>query len=398
VTRCPADLPYVEPDLIRYLSDREDALAELAAEHDAVRSLFGVQLLRRDTVQAVLRDRRAEARIIVGLEAQGVTEGPLYDSLNTSLLNMNGPEHLRLRALVLKAFTPSAVERFRPAMRELAVELTEPLISAGRMEVMDDLANHFPVQVICTVLGVPREDHDSFRHWLDTSSFALSMEAGIRQREILDANARLNEYCSGIVAERKRSPGDDLITAMLQAVEGDDHLTQDEVVRMTTGLLFAGHDTTRNQIGRTLVAFAEHPDQWDVMAADPSLVPRAVDEAVVDGVSPRVLSEDLVVGDLSLPAGTRINACTYAANIDPAAHGESAGTFDITAERGGHLTFGGGAHLCIGMSLAKAEMVELFDHLAARITNLRLDGEAVWPPAIGIWGPTSVPLAFDVRT
>jgi cytochrome P450 len=353
-------------------------------------------------VQAVLRDRRAEARIVVGLESQGVTDGPLYDSLNTSLLNMNGEEHLRLRALVLKAFTPSAVDRFRPAMRELATEVTAPLIAAGRMDVMEDLANHYPVQVICTVLGVPRHDHDAFRHWLDTSSFALSMEAGVRQREIIEANTHLAEYCRTIVADRKRDPADDLVSAMLQAVEGDDRLTEDEVVRMTTGLLFAGHDTTRNQIGRTMIAFAEHPEQWEAMAADPSLVPRAVDEAlrftpVIDGVSPRVVSEDLVVGDLSLPSGTHVSACTYAANIDPAAHGADAGSFDIAARRGGHLTFGGGAHLCIGMSLAKAEMVELLAYLAAHITNLRLDGSAVWPPAVGIWGPTSVPLAFDRR-
>jgi cytochrome P450 len=405
----------MDGDLGRYLTDREAVLAEVAERWDATISpLGGVQLLRRDAVQQVLRDRRAEARVVAALEAQGVTSGPLYDSLDTSLLNMNGPEHLRLRALVLKAFTPTAVERFRPMMREIAGELLAPLIPTtpgvtGRCEVMDDIANQYPVQVICSVLGVPREDRHLFRAWLDTSSFALSMEAAARQDEILAANRSLDEYVSAIVAERRRLPGDDLISAMLAAVdtgvEGDDRLTDAEVVRMTSGLLFAGHDTTRNQIGRTLVAFAEHPDQWELLAGHPELAAKAVDEGlrftpVVDGVAPRRLSADMTVGDLALPAGTVVNPCTYAANIDATGQPDGAPSlreFDIAADRPAHLTFGGGAHLCIGMSLARAEMAELFLAMSARVTNLRLDGEPVWPPAIGIWGPSSVPLAYEAR-
>jgi cytochrome P450 len=400
----PDNLPVVEADLQRYLVDREAVLAEIAREHDVIRTLFGVQFLRRDDVVAALRDRRVEARIALGLESQGITSGQLYEQLSTSLLNMNGPEHLRLRSLVLKAFTPTAIERYRPAMRELAEELVDDFAwssdTAGETEFMESFANHYPVQVICTLLGVPREDHDHFRHWLDTVSFSLSMLAAEKQDDINVANTALAGYVRSIVEARRSDPGDDLITALLHASDGDDRLTLDEVVRMVGGLLFAGHDTTRNQLGRAMVAFAEHPREWQRLRDDPTLTPQAVDEVtrlfpVVDGVSPRQTSAPVTIGGVELPAGTVVNPCTYGGNIDRAVYGPDAEVFDVAVTRAAPpLTFGGGAHLCIGINLAKAEMAEAFQVLSRRMPNLRLAGDVVWPPAVGIWGPTSVPLAW----
>ena len=168
------DLPVFIPDFQEFMARGEELVLEQARKCPMARGMFGLELFRRDDVQTALRDRRIEARISLALLAQGVTDGQLFDTLSNSLLNINGPEHQRQRSLVGKAFTPASVERIRPAMRDLANELIDEFAPHGEVEFMESFANQYPVQVICTMLGVPRIERHTFRIWLDTISFALA--------------------------------------------------------------------------------------------------------------------------------------------------------------------------------------------------------------------------------
>jgi cytochrome P450 len=386
------DLPEFSATPEQFMADAERMILDDARRCPMSKDLFGVNVYRRDDVLTGLRDRRAEARLIWGLMVQGITEGQLFDTLSTSILNINGPDHLRQRSLVQKAFTPASIERIRPAMVDLANELIDAFDDDG-------CANQDPVQVICTMLGVPRQDRHTFRTWLDTISFALSSVAGAKRAEIEAAQMALGAYAEGLIESRRRTPGDDLVTALIAAEDAGDRFSHDEILRMIIGLLFAGHDTTRNQLGRALVTFSTHPDQWDWLADHPEAAPQALDECMrfapsVGGVAPRQLTGDLTIGGIEFPAGSILSLSTLAASRDPA-YVDAPDVFDITASRSvPPLAFGGGPHLCLGINLAKAEMVEALILLSRRLRGLRPAAPAVFPPQVGIYGPTTAPLAF----
>jgi cytochrome P450 len=395
----PADLPMFAPEWSDFLDHGEALLLEHARGCPMSRTPFGVDVYRRDDVNAALRDRTIEARVTLALMAQGVTSGQLFDTMNASILNQNGPDHLRERSLVGKAFTPASVERVRPVMRTIAAELIDTFAARGHCEFMEDFANHFPVQVIATMLGVPVEDRHTFRQWLDTITFALSSVAASNRDEIELAQIALAEYVEDMVSRRRDDPGDDLVTALLAAEEAGDRFTHDEVRRMIISLLFAGHDTTRNQLGRALVTFSEHPDQWAWLAEHPESAPQAVDECLrycpsVGGVAPRLATAPVTLGGVDIPAGTILRLATVTASRDPHYYDEP-DRFDITVARPvAALTFGGGPHLCLGINLARAEMAEALVLLSQRLRDLAPDGPATFPPQVGIYGPSMVPLRF----
>jgi hypothetical protein len=188
-----------------------------------------------------------------------------------------------------------------------------------------------------------------------------------------------------------------MVTALVQAEEADDRLSDREIMHVVAALLFAGYDTTRNQLGLGMWEFAQHPDQWRLLGADPSLAAQAVEEmmrfhAAVAGI-PRVVVEDVEIDGHLLPAGTILMLSTASANHDPATYPDP-WTFDITVPREPHLTFGGGVHYCLGASLARAEMQEALPLLVAAMPDLAVDGEPTWRPPMGIFGPETLPVTF----
>ncbi len=379
-------------------ADPEPVQADLRRRTAVARTPLGVAVLRREEVHKVLGDPRFVSSLPHLVRAQGVTEGYLHDMMASSVIAIDGPDHTRVRRLVSRSFTPRAADRHRPAMRALVDELVDGFAERGRCELVADFADHYPVQVICEVLGVPREDHDDFARWGDALTYILSLELGAHRAEVEAASEALGAYVHQLVADRRAHPRDDLVTSLVQAAEGGDRLSNIELFSMIGGLLFAGYDTTRNQLGQALAAFCRHPDQWALLADDPTLVPRAVDEVmrIVGAVSsiPRVAVEDVEVGGWSIPSGTLVMLSLASANRDETVFDDPLG-FDITAEREGHLTFGGGPHYCLGASLARAEIEEALTILPRRLPNLRLDGEPTWRLNTGISGPVTLPLAFD---
>jgi cytochrome P450 len=282
-------------------------------------------------------------------------------------------------------------------MRELVDVLIERFAPRGRCEFMGEFADHYPVQIICELLGVPRADHEHFARWSNALTWVLSLELSAHLGEVQEAFETMSAYVERLIEERRRQPRDDLLTRLIEAEEGGDRLNLLELQSMIASLLFAGYDTTRNQLGIAMTLFADHPEQWALLGRRPDLAAQAVEEVVrhqgAVTVAPRFTDRELVVDDCVIPAGTVILLSTASANHDPAAYTEPE-RFDITMERQPPLTFGGGEHYCLGANLARAEMQEALAILARRLPDLRLDGEVRWRPLTGINGPVVLPLAF----
>ena len=391
------DAPYLDLFSPEVQADPPAAFARMRARSWLVRTPLGAWVLARDKVERLLGDARLRSSLLDFVRLQGLGDGPMYDSLSRSLLAVDGPDHTRLRKLVSRAFTPRSVETLRPAMRRLAERLADAFVARGRCEFMAEFADQYPVQIICELLGVPPEDHPHFARWSNSLTWVLSTELRVHLDEVADAFLGMGGYVETLIAERRREPRDDLVTRLIEAEDGGDRLSLLELQSMIAGLLFAGYDTTRNQLGIAMATFADHPEQWQLLARQPELAPQAVEEVVrhlgAVAVAPRFTDNEITVDDYVIPAGTLLMLSTGSANHDPAAH-VLPERFDITAERLPPLTFGGGAHYCLGANLARAEMQEALTLLSRRMPGMRVDGDVQWRQRTGIFGPIRLPLAF----
>jgi hypothetical protein len=392
------DAPFLDMFSAEFQADPTTAIDGLRAQSWLVRTPIGGLAIGRAQVQGLLADRRLRSSVPDIVRMQGVTDGVLFDRLSTSVLALEGEDHIRLRKLVSRAFTPRAVDVHRADMRETLDRLVAPIRGVGRCDFMAAVAEHYPIEVMCHLLGVPDADHEDFARWNRAITWALSFQLAEHRADVEWGLAHMEDYVSGLMTERRLHPREDLVTALVQAEEADDRLSDQEVRSMISALLFAGYDTTRNQLGLAVWLFAEHPDQWELLAADPQLAPRAVEEVMrfrgAVAVAPRMVAEDLELDGYRLSAGTMLALSTAAANHDPAAY-DAPLTFDITAEREAHFTFGGGPHYCLGASLARAEMQEALPIVAASMPGLALDGEPTWRPPFGIFGPETLPIRFE---
>lgn len=381
-----------------FMADPAPVLDPLREESWVFQTPIGGMVVGRPQVQALLGDRRLRSSLPELLLLQGVSEGPLFERMQRSILCLEGEEHLRIRRLVNRAFTPRAVDVHRPHMRSVLDDLVAPLVPAGRADVMAAVCDHYPIQVMCHMLGVPEEDHTAFATWNQAITWALSFELHDHLDEVLWGMEQMDAYVAGLMADRRRAPQEDMVTALVHAREADDQLTDLEVQTMIVSLLFAGYDTTRNQLGLALWLFTQHPEQWRLLAERPELAAPAVEEVMrfngAVGAAPRVVVEDFDHDGYHFTAGTILTLALAAANKDPKADADPA-TFDITAPHPPQLTFGGGPHYCLGASLARAEMQEALPRLAVALPELALDGEPTWRTPMGIYGPESLPVRWS---
>ena len=392
------EAPYLDFFDPAFVADPAPRINALRRETCLARTPIGVLVIEHAKVVDLLADPRLRSSLLDFVRVQGITEGPIYDAVATSILAIDGPDHTRLRKLVSRAFTPRSVEKLRPAMRDLTIELADRFVPNRRCEFMADFCDRYPIQMICELLGVPRKDYDLFGRWSNALTWVLSLEVGAHLEEVGQGLIGIGEYIENFIAERRVHPEDDLVTALIQAEDGGDRLSAVELRTLIASLLFAGYDTTRNQLGIGLFVFTQFPQQWTLLGERPELAPKAVEEILrfqgTVAVAPRIAQQMLTVGDYEVPAGTIVSLSTAAANHDPRAHREPE-RFDITAERAEPpLTFGGGPHYCLGANLARAEMQEALVVLARRMPDVRVDGEVAWRPRTGIFGPTQLPLAF----
>jgi cytochrome P450 len=404
VLDCPsvfdAGLPTVDFERLTDPFEAHRVIAEARRQAPIAMGPHGPQVLSYDLVRMVLRDSRFITAHGLGLDLQGVTSGPLWDRATANILSLDGAAHHRLRRLVSKAFAPRGAERLRELVVEIITGLVDPLTAVGRCDMVTDIARRYPTPVICALLGAPAEDWHLFSDWTDGIKKLFEWNVVNDAPVILKAWDELDAYLEHLVAQRRASLSDDLISDLIRCEEDGDRLTHDELLMLCATLLGAGTDTTRNQLAAAIQVLCAHPDQWDLLAGHPELATNAVHELmrycpIIFGAI-RKAAEDVELAGVRIPAGTIVAANTAAANRDPDVY-DDPDRLDITREDPpAMLTFGGGVHYCLGAHLARLELTEALRVITQRMPNPRLTGPVPWHPISGIAGPLSVPLEFDV--
>lgn len=234
------DAPYLDFFTPEFEADPAAVISVLRRQSVLVRTPIGVLVIARGEVETLLADVRLRSSLLDFVRLQGLHDGPMYDGLARTLLAVDGPDHTRLRKLVSRAFTPRAVEQLRPAMRELALALVGPLARRGRCEFMAGFADHYPVQIICELLGVPREDHEHFARWSNALTWVLSLELAAHLDEMREAYDAMSAYVETLIEQRRRQPREDLLTRLIEAEEGGDHLSLPELQSMVAGRVTPG--------------------------------------------------------------------------------------------------------------------------------------------------------------
>jgi len=263
-----------------------------------------------------------------------------------------------------------------------------------------DVCEPYPIHIICQLLGAPPEDWRLFSGWA-TDIFRIFNNNLAEDRPLIErAGAELTAYVNDLIAARRIEPRHDLLSDLIAIEQEGDRLSTEEMTMLAQAVLMAGTDTTRNQLACSVALFAEHPDQWALLAEHPELAGRAVEESMrylgaVRGTA-RVAAEDIVYRGVRFPSGTLVAVSLAGANRDPEAF-DDPDAFDITKERStAQMTFGAGIHHCMGAALARAELQEALPLLARRLRGLSIDGEVAWKPStFGIWGPVRLPLRFE---
>lgn len=396
-----ADLPTLAYDAEETPAEVCPRLREAQRQAPVAMGPFGPEVLSYHLVRSVLRDPRFQIPPGLNMLTQGISSGPLWDKVVNSLLCMEGATHHRVRSLASKAFTPRATLRLHDTMAAVMTELVDNVADAGRCDVVTDLARPYPVPIICALLGAPREDWQRFSAWADDVFKAFSFTVDLREVEpvVMRAWRELDDYVDDMVARRRHSLTDDLLSDLIRAEEDGDRLSAAELRMMAGGLLLAGTDTTRNQVAASVHVLCEHPEQWVLLKERPELAMRAVEETmrhspIACGTLRRV-AEDAELDGYLFPAGTTVLVNTAAANRDPTVY-DDPDRVDITREGAPPiLTFGGGVHYCLGANLARRELAEALNVIAGRLLNPRIAGPVPWKPMVSLSGPKSLPIEFD---
>jgi cytochrome P450 len=361
-------------------------LARLHGEAPVFRQANGNWVASRfDDVRAILLDpaRFSSTNIV----AQG---------LRLPLVSDDPPRHSLLRGLLAKAFTPAAMERMRPAIAQLARDLVATIPAGEEADIVAALTTPLPVTVIAGMMGVPAERHADFKRWSNAIVFLTY--------ELIDAQTiatlmELRSYFSELAAERRTTPGDDLVSALTKACEEGDALDDEQVVGFCMLLMLAGNETTTNLLGNLLDRLADRPSAWAALRADPTRIEGAIEESLrIDSPAQLMLrqaSEDVTISGRTIRAGETVVVYLAASNRDPARWNDAA-DFEIGRAVGRHLAFGHGVHTCIGAPLARMEAKAAMEALVARFATLRRGaGAGARVPGELFFGFRQLPLIFD---
>jgi cytochrome P450 len=319
-------------------------------------------------------------------------------SRRRSMLDRDPPDHTRLRKLVSKAFTPRGVLTLRPRIAELAGGMIESLARAGRGDFVEAIAFPLPFAVIAELLGAPPADHERIR--LLTGIVVRSLEPvadPVLAESIAAASDELSAIAAEMIAWKRKNPADDLLTALIHAEDDGDVLDDDELIAQTLLLYIAGHETTVNLLAGGTLALLRHPGQLDLLRRDPGLIPNAVEEMLrYDSpvqASRRITLKPVTVAGTTIPAGAFVMASLASANRDERYFGPDAAEFRVDRENARqHVSFGAGAHHCLGASLARLEAQITFEHLLTRLPALSQDGDVTWNGRINLRGPSHLPV------
>ena len=317
----------------------------------------------------------------------------------------DAPQHTKLRALVMRAFTPRMVANLEPRIRDLSRELLDQKIEHGEMDLASDFSIPLPMMVIAEMLGVPATDRPHFRRWSDVMlnlSFAVpgGQEATQASQEYFAVRAEMSTYLARLLAERRTAPRDDLLTKLVEAEVDGQRLTDDEILGFFQLLLIAGTETTTNLLNNAILCLIENPDQLARLRATPDLLPSAIEE-VLRYRSPvqwmfRATKQEIEVGGQKIPAGKLVLPIIGSANRDPQQFPDP-NRFDIARDPNPHIAFGHGVHFCLGAPLSRLEARIALPDLLARLKGLELASREPWEPrkALHVHGPSQLPVRFE---
>ena len=358
-------------------------------------------VLRYDDVRTVLADPRFSRAATVTRDVPRLHP----DRVAGGLVDLDPPEHSRLRRLVAKAFTVRRVERLRARAEEVAAELLDGLVAAGPpADLIEEFAVPLPGTVVCELLGIPYGDRAEFRSWVDAfvSTTALS---GEKRRGYL---GRLAAYLHGLATQRREEPTDDLLGALVlahdeNARDEDDSLTGDEIVDLALLLLGAGYESTATMIGNFAYTLLTRPERYELLCARPALIPGAVEEllrfipsAPSAAALPRYATADVPLSGGIVRAGEPVLTAKAAANRDPRVFDDPE-RLDLTREPTNHLAFGHGVHHCVGAQLARMDLQVALAALVDRLPSLRLavpEDELCWKSGLAVRGLVRLPVTW----
>lgn len=357
---------------------------------------------RYEDVFALLKDERFPKNRRSALTPEQIRRlpwvPPMFRPLERNMLDLDQPDHTRLRALVHKAFTPRLVEQMRERVQTLAIELLDGVSRRGEMDLINDYALPLPMTIITEILGVPTSDQHKFHKWSKAVVSLSSPNATIR---VIPSVWMFIRYLRRFFKIRRADPQDDLASALIQAEEAGDKLSEDELLAMVFLLLIAGHETTVNLIGSGTLALLEHPDQMEKLRGEPSLIKTAIEEllrytAPVLMTTERYAREDVTIHSVTIPRGEMTFGVIGSANRDENVF-ENPDALDITREPNRHLSFGQGIHFCLGAPLARMEAQIAINTLLRRMPDLRLKvspDSLRWRPSMILRGLDTLPVLF----
>lgn len=357
---------------------------------------------RYEDVQLVLRSRcfttdRSQTDIMQAINKSIQRDPEFAAMVERNLLMLDGAEHRKLRGLVGKAFTPRRIEALRPRIQSLVDDLMDEMEDSGDVELIRDLAHPLPVRVILELLGLPQEDSAKFAQWSKHLAQLLDpLQATGGDAKIRSAVRELNAYLRPLLEARRQVPRDDLLSAMLAAEENGVHLEEPDLLALVTLIMVAGHETTTNLIGNSVVALLQNPGERKRLQENPALIESAVDEFVrycgSVMLTDRAATEDCVVAGHEIRAGEMVVAVLAAANRDPEQF-EDPEALDLGRTENHHLGFGLGNHFCLGSQLAKLETEIAIATLLRRFPDFSGPAEPEgYVRSMILRGPLEVPL------
>jgi cytochrome P450 len=360
-------------------------------------------ITRYEDAALVLRDERfvkEAAKALTPAQAgQQRWFRKIFLALRRNMLNLDPPDHTRLRGLVSKAFTPRLIEHMRPRIEKLTNDLLDAVQDRGRLDLIRDYALPLPTTVIAEILGVPVKDRHAFHGW---SNAVVAAAASTWEMVKAVPNAwALVRYIRRLIKRRRAQPQDDLVSALARAEEAGDTLSEDELLAMIFLLLVAGHETTVNLIGNGMLALLEHPEQMERLRRDPALIKPAVEELLrysspVELATERYAKEDVTIAGVTIPRGEMVFAVIASANRDERQF-PNPDALDIAREPNRHLSFGLGTHFCLGATLARLEGQIALNTLLRRAGEARLavaPARLRWRRGLLLRGLEGLPVTF----
>jgi cytochrome P450 len=357
---------------------------------------------RYDDVLSALKDERLvkdRLNVASGKQQRAPWMPAMFRPLSRNMLDLDPPDHTRLRALVQKAFTPRLVEELRPRVETVAASLLANVRGRRRMDLIGDFALPLPTIVIAEMLGVPAEDRRKFHRW--SSAIVSTNWSRWSMIKAIPNVIAFIRYIRKLVVARRDSPRDDLVSALVQANEAGDQLSDDELLAMIFLLLIAGHETTVNLIGNGALALLQHPGEIHRLEGDPALLRSAVEELLrygspLETATERYAREDITIAGVSVPAGALVYAVLASANRDERQFPDP-DRLDLSRDPNRHLSFGLGIHYCLGAPLARLEGQIAFQTLLRECAGLRLRVPAErlrWRSGVVLRGLEALPVEW----